>query len=63
MYKVFAEVVEKCQELEQMRIIAQTAEIMYRQKGEPHTAERFKKVEVGLAEAINVLKGTADAKA
>lgn len=61
MLKVFKEMEKKCNELEQMRIIAQTGEIMYRQKGEWHTADRFKKAEEALAETIRMLRaGFAD---
>lgn len=55
MLKVFKEIEKKVQELEEMRIVAQTGEIIYRQKGELHTAERFRKAEEGLREAIRIL--------
>jgi|GEM_PF-6093091 len=56
MYKVFKEIDLKCRELEQMRILAQTGEIMYRQKGEVPIADRFKRAESGLGEAIRMLR-------
>jgi hypothetical protein len=56
MITIFRQIEARCQELESMRVLAQTGEIMYRQKGELNTAERFKKVENGLAKAIRVLE-------
>jgi hypothetical protein len=56
MITIFKQIAARCQELESMRVLAQTGEIMYRQKGELNTAERFKKVENGLSEAIRVLE-------
>lgn len=58
MFKIFKELENKCKELEQIRILAQTGEIMYRQKGELHTADRFGKVEKGLLEAIRILRAS-----
>lgn len=55
MFKIFRGIDQKCKELEQMRVLALTGEIMYRQKGEYHVADRFKKAEKGLAEAIRIL--------
>jgi hypothetical protein len=56
MITIFKQIAARCEELESMRVLAQTGEIMYRQKGELNTAERFKKVENGLAKAIRVLE-------
>jgi len=55
MLQVFKAVEEKCAELEQLRIIIQATEITYRQKGEIHTAECIKKLEINLAKAIHIL--------
>ncbi|WP_110953432.1 hypothetical protein [Anaerosinus massiliensis] len=52
---LFTEVKEKRKELEKLRIVAQATEITYRQKGELHTAERFKKLEIKLAQAFELL--------
>jgi hypothetical protein len=61
MLKVFKEIEKKCKELEEIRIVAQTGEIVYRQKGEWHTADRFKKAEEALLEARQILRaGIAD---
>lgn len=56
MINIFKKIETKCKELEEMRIVAQTGEIMYRQKGEWHTADRFKKAEEGIVEAIRILR-------
>jgi hypothetical protein len=56
MFKMLQEIERKCQELEDMRILAQAGEIMYRQKGELHTADRFRKAENRLFRAIRILK-------
>lgn len=55
MLRVFKAIPKKIEELEELRILAQTGEIMYRQKGEIHTAERFRKAEEGIREAIRLL--------
>lgn len=55
MLKVFKEMEKKVKELEEMRIMAQTGEIIYRQKGELPTADRFRKAEEGIREAIRIL--------
>jgi len=55
MLKVFNEIEKKLKELEEMRIVAQTGEIIYRQKGELHTADRFRKAEEGIREAMRIL--------
>ncbi|HBS58889.1 MAG: hypothetical protein AAGU23_02700 [Bacillota bacterium] len=55
MIKIFREIEKKVKELEEMRIVAQTGEIIYRQKGELHTADRFRKAEKGIQEAIRIL--------
>lgn len=58
MINVFKEIEKKCKELEEMRILAQIGEIMYRQKGEWHTADRFEKAEKALKEATQILKAS-----
>ncbi len=55
MLQVFRAVEEKRIELEQLRIIIQATEIVYRQKGELHTAERLKMLETNVTKAINLL--------
>lgn len=56
MINVFKEVEKNLVILDELRILAQTGYIMYRQKGESHTAERFKKLEDKLLEAISLIK-------
>lgn len=56
MLQVFKAVDEKRIELEELRIIIQSTEIVYRQKGELHTAERLKKLEDNLSKAIEFLR-------
>jgi hypothetical protein len=56
MITIFREIPKKCAELESLRILAQTGEIMYRQKGEVHTADRFRRAEAALGEAIRLLQ-------
>ncbi|MBP2634644.1 MAG: hypothetical protein H6Q72_551 [Firmicutes bacterium] len=56
MLQVFKAVEEKRIELEELRIVIQATEIVYRQKGELHTAERLKKLEDNLSQAIEFLR-------
>lgn len=56
MLDVFRAVMEELGELEQLRIAAQVDEIMYRQKGEFHTANRLKSLEESLTKVICLLK-------
>lgn len=56
MINVFKETEKNLIKLDELRIHAQTGYIMYRQKGENHTAERFKKLEDKLLEAISIIK-------
>ena len=56
MLQVFKAVEEKRIELEELRIVIQATEIVYRQKGELHTAERLKKLENKLSKAIELLR-------
>lgn len=55
MLQVFRVVAEKRTELEQLRIVIQATEIVYRQKGELHTAERLKTLEQNVSKAIDFL--------
>ena len=55
MLDVFKTVEKKRTELEELRIIVQATEITYRQKGEVHTAESFKNLEINLEKAIDLL--------
>jgi hypothetical protein len=56
MLQVFKAVEEKRIELEELRIVIQATEIVYRQKGELHTADRLKKLENNLSKAIELLR-------
>lgn len=56
MLQVFKAVEEKRIELEELRIVIQATEIVYRQKGELHTAERLKILEDNLSQAIELLR-------
>jgi len=55
MLEVFKTVEKKRTELEELRIIVQATEITYRQKGEVHTAESFRNLEINLEKAIHLL--------
>lgn len=53
---LFKEVEKIRKEMEILKITIQATEIVYRQRGEVPLAERFKKLEKNLEEAIKLLK-------
>jgi len=53
---LFKEVEKIRKEMEILKITIQATEIVYRQRGEVPLAERFKKLEQNLEEAIKLLK-------
>lgn len=55
-FQGFDEVKKICAELEKIRINAQAGEIVYRQKGEYLTADRFLKLENQITKAIGALR-------
>lgn len=56
MFQEFRDVEKICEELEKIRINAQSSEIVFHQKGENSTAERFAKLENKLAKALVILR-------
>ncbi|ADY55065.1 5-oxoprolinase (ATP-hydrolyzing) [Syntrophobotulus glycolicus DSM 8271] len=52
---IFKELDKSLAMLDELRILAQAEHIIYRQKGESHTADRFKQLEEKLLEAIRIL--------
>lgn len=55
MYQVFEDVKRICAELEKIRINAQASEIIFRQRGEFETADRFKMLESRVAKSLTLL--------
>ena len=56
MLEIFHEVQGKKKELEQLLILVQTNEIMYRQRNEIHIANQLKHLEQGLRRAVKALE-------
>ena len=56
MLQPFKDVENICKEMERIRINAQASAIVFRQTGENYTADRFKKLESKLSEAISLLR-------
>jgi len=58
MFQSFKDLEAICAELEKLRIDAQTGEIIYHQKGENLTADRFAKLEHKVEKALVLLRET-----
>ena len=56
MLQPFRDTENICEELEKIRITAQSSEIVFRQKGENNTADRFLKLENKLSKALALLR-------
>ena len=56
MLQPFRDIEKVCIELEKIRINAQAGSIVFRQKGENYTADRYSKLESTIAKALVLLR-------
>lgn len=56
--KIIEKIHEKGLELDRLRIESKASEVVYRQKGEYHTADRLEKISEQLSIVVDLLKVT-----